>query len=112
MDASTRRQFVEVLIYIEERHWIIDPDMFRFDLAEIAALKQLIESGDADDGGRIAVTSRDLLLLEYALDAAGTYSNRRGQPKVDDVGDNELASLMTWAVDAHRWFFPSNEEDT
>ena len=113
MAPATRQQFLAVLAYLDERHWAIDRDMYRLDPAEIAALARLIErNGDGANGGTVSATARDLLTLQYALDAAGTYANRRGQPEVTGVGNDELAALMKWAEDAHRWFHPSTQEDT
>ena len=104
-----RAQLLAALSYVEGLHWLIDPDMYRIDLTELAALRRMFEreAGPGRDGetpSLVSATYEDLFTLDIIVAAADTYSHRRGGRPVPGLNDGDLDALQEWLADAQRWF--------
>lgn len=112
INQARRRQFVEVLDYIETLHWHIDPDMYRIELTGVAALKLRFQD-DEDDTSEVvcmSFTHDELFTLSIVVAAADTYSHRSKQPRVHGVNDQQLKALDEWVARAERWFITPLKE--
>jgi hypothetical protein len=103
---AQRRQFCNVLDYIEMQHWHIDPDMYRIELEEVLALKRRFQDDEEDppDVVCMSFTHAEIFSLSTFVDAATTYSHRHKQPPVYGVNDQQLKALDEWIARAERWF--------
>ena len=109
MDASerevleiepTRLRLLRAIVeYVQDIHVHIDPDQFRIDQARLGAMLGHL------DTLRISVTYQDLLFLSVTIDAAATYSNRRGMVELDGVDDEDYSDLLGWLADAEDRLF-------
>jgi hypothetical protein len=104
VDATRRRRLLRVLDYIELRHPSIDPDMYRIELAGVAALKALFTTGDENDEISVSFVHDDLFALSVIIDAAETYSTRYGGDGIYGVSPSELDDLRRWVEASERWF--------
>jgi hypothetical protein len=95
IDSIKRRRLRAILEYLKSIHHHIDPDMFEIDPGQLESMLDPL-GGDGLEETRLGVTYRDLLFLEIAIDAAGTYAERRDFPSLDDVDDDDLAELHAW----------------
>jgi len=106
VDAELLRLWSEVLEYVETWHWAIDPEMYRIDVLQLAALKRLFHPGDARGkrARQIGVTRGELFALRLIRDAADGYSHRSRQPRLETITDTQLKALDDWITSAARWF--------
>ena len=95
VDSVRRRRLRAILEYLNEIHSQIDPDRFRIDGERLQSMLASL-AGDGLEETRLGVTFRDLLFLEIAIDAAGTYSERRDFPSIDEVDEEEFSELSAW----------------
>ena len=109
MDASerevleiepTRLRLLRAIVeYVQDIHVHIDPDQFRIDQARLGAMLGHLAARRIDTL-RISVTYQDLLFLSVTIDAAATYSNRRGMVELEGVDDEDYSDLLGWLADA------------
>ncbi len=104
IDATTARHLFEVLDYIEMRHWTIDPDMFRIDLAQVERLKAIFTPGEEPAPVSASFSFEEFFELETIVIAADVYSHRKNEPAVYGVTDEELMALQQWCTETLRWF--------
>lgn len=113
VDKERRRQFVEVLDYVETFHHHIDPDMYQIDLEKVAALKGLFHD-DEDDTTEVvclAFTHDEMFALGTFVQAADTYRHRRSmQRNALCLTDQQLTELDDWVTRSERWFFTPLKE--
>jgi hypothetical protein len=103
-----RRQFAEVLDYVETFHVIIDPDMFRIDLEQVTALKRRFEDDEEDttEAVCLAFSYDELFALGLFVDATDAYCHRRTMQRgALNLTDQQLTELRDWVTRSERWFF-------
>jgi len=112
LGETHRRQFVNVLDYIEMQHWHIDPDMYKIDLEDVLALRKRFQDDEEDPPEVVCLsfTHAEIFSLSIFVDAADTYSHRHKQPKVYGVDDQQLKALEEWVARAERWFITPLKE--
>ena len=114
VDKERRRQFAEVLDYVETFEQVIDPDMFHIDLEQVKALKRLFVDDEDDDTESVclAFNRHELFALGLFVDASDTYCHRRTMQRgALNLTDQQLIELRDWVDASERWFFtPLNVE--
>jgi hypothetical protein len=103
IDAIRRRRLMRVLDQIEHEQPSIDPDMYRIELDEIAALKAVFTTGDEHAEISISFTHHDLFTLGVILDATA-YVLRSRAAGIPVVSRSELEDLRRWVDSSERWF--------
>jgi hypothetical protein len=104
LDPERRRQVLEVLWYIEQRHFWIDPDMFKIELKEVEVLKRIFGEGLDEPPPTISVTNDEIFALELCVMAADAYAHRRGERHLCALTDEEFDDLDKWVAQTQRWF--------
>lgn len=113
VSKELRRQFVEILDYVETFHQTIDPDMFRIDLEQVTALKRLFEDDEEDttEAVCLAFTHDDIFALSIIVDATDTYCHRRTMQRgALNLTDQQLTDLRDWVTRSERWFITPLKE--
>ena len=108
VSKGLRRQFADVLYYVETIHYHIDPDMYLIDLEKVAALKRLFQDDEDDttEAVCLAFTHGEIFALGTIVDAADTYCHRSYmQRNALRLTDAQLTELQGWVARSERWFF-------
>jgi hypothetical protein len=104
LTPDRRRQLLEVLDYIESRHYWIDPDMFDIDRRDVATLGRMLGAGDDAGPAVISVAFDDVVALETCVMAADTYAHRKGERALCSLTDEEFTDLDRWVSDVRQRF--------
>ncbi len=102
-----RRQFVEVLDYVEAWHHHIDPDMYQIDLEQVTALMRRFRDDEDHTTEEVclAFTYEELFALVIMVDAADTYCHRHSMDRKGlELTDQQLTGLRAWVTRSERWF--------
>jgi hypothetical protein len=103
-DPETHQRITEVLWYVENRAWVIDPDMFRIDVEKVHALQKLfraeLEVQAEEPPVAVAVNFQDVNTLAYYTIAAQAYSTRRTEKGLLSVSKEQLDEMISWLSQA------------
>jgi hypothetical protein len=93
------KQLVEILTYVKEIHFQIDPDMYKVEAKHFDALKEVLRRSALRS--EITMSSDELNRVSILIDAAGTYSYRSKGDGLRRVKRQDFDRLSSW-IDGHR----------
>ena len=104
VSADRHKQLQDIISYVKEIHYFIDPDMYRVSLKKLEEFEWCLEGdqfepeGDKECYGlKMPVSWEDLMFIETVVMAADTYSHRRhSHGRVEGITDLGFDDLMKW----------------
>lgn len=100
LDVTRQRQLAEILSYVKEIFYQIDPDMYRVEREEFDACTALLIR--AAHGERVVCGWDELRMTETVVHAAWTYSYRGKGTGLDQVKEPEFDALSKWLSEMQR----------
>lgn len=94
VDSGRHRALTEIQSFVDSVHHIIDPDMFRIDVAELNWMKRLLRNGYI--GTTICVSFHELFVMETIVMAAAEYAARKSTPIRLNVTAEQFDGLTAW----------------